>query len=76
MLDDAQLFPRPHAHAADHLLVAAPAGVELASDILSDNLPKLPLVRRAGFLVNAGDDGEGVRLPFLLDLAGVPPRSD
>lgn len=64
----AELVAEPHAHVADDLLVAAAAGVELAGDILANDLAESALVGCVNVLVDAGDDGEGASLPLVLDL--------
>lgn len=63
----AQLVPQPQAHVRCDLLVAGPAGVQLASDLLPDDLGESPLVRCVDVLVVLLDD-EGVGAPFFGDL--------
>ena len=63
-----QLIPEPQTHVGRDLIVPATASVQLASNVLADDLPQPPLVGSVDVLVDAGLDLEGVVLPFLEDL--------
>lgn len=70
-LELVELVAQPQAHVGGDLLVAAAAGVQLAGDVLADDLAQAALVGGVDVLVGAGDDLEGAGPPLLLDLVGL-----
>ena len=66
-LQRTQLLAEPQPHVGGDLLVAAAARVQLAADVLADDLAEAALVGRVDVLVVVLDD-ERVGGPFLLDL--------